>query len=129
MTLQELSRYYELRQRLDRYNEVLIALRAAAENITLQLDGMPKSKSVADKVALYGGLIAQLEADVERDNEDLHKAKKETEAFIETIEDSYDRTIFTLRFIGCLSWPEIADEIGFTGPLNSLRMICYRHLD
>lgn len=129
MTLKEISRYYELRQRLNRYNEALIALRAAAENITPQLDGMPRSQNVADKVALYGGLIAQLEEDVERDNLELSFARKEAETFIETIEDSYDRTIFTLRFIACLSWPEVADEIGFTGPLNSLRMICYRHLE
>lgn len=129
MTLKEISRYYELNQKLIRYNDALIALRTAAENITSNLDGMPRGAGGTDRVSLYGGLIAQLELDIERDNEELCSARKEAEAFIETIEDSYDRTIFTLRFIACLSWPEVADEIGFTGPLNSLRMICYRHLE
>lgn len=129
MTLKEISQYYELRQRLTRYNEALLALRTAAENMTSKLDGMPRSKSGADKVALYGGLIAQLEADVERDNGELLTAKKEAENFIATIEDTYVRTVFTLRFIACKSWGDVAEEIGYPGTLNSLRMMCYRYLD
>ena len=76
MTLKEISRYYELRQRLTRYNEALLALRTAAENITSQLDGIPPSGKPTDKVAHYGGLIAQLEADIERNNEELREAKE-----------------------------------------------------
>ena len=129
MTLKEISRYYELNQKLIRNNEALIALRTAAENTTANLDGMPHSIRGADQVALYGGMIAELEMEIEETHKELHEARKEAEAFISTLDSAYDRMIFTLRFIGCKSWREVADGLGYQGSLNSLRMICYRQLE
>ena len=129
MTLKEISRYYELRQRLTRYNEALLALRTAAENITSQLDGIPPSGNPADKVAHYGGLIAQLETDIERNNEELREAKKTALRYIRQIDDMYLQTIFLLRFIECLSWDDIALSMGKEEAADSIRMACYRCLD
>lgn len=129
MTLQEISRYYNLRQQLIKFNTALLELRTKAENCTANFDGMPSDGSHSNKVAIYGGLIAQLERDIERENEELRLAKEATLDFIADIEDTYLRTIFYLRFIICLSWFDVADEIGFRGPINSLRMMCYRYLD
>ena len=130
MTLKEISRYYELRQRLTRYNEALLALRTAAENITSKLDGMPPSPGHGDRTAHYGGLIAQLEIDIEKNNEELREARREAQDFISKIEDGYIKTIFNLRFIACLSWSEVAEAMGRgKGAADSLRVACYRYLE
>jgi DNA-directed RNA polymerase specialized sigma24 family protein len=129
VTLKEISKYYELRQRLTRYNEALLALRTAAENITSQLDGIPPSGKPTDKVAHYGGLIAQLEADIERNNKELREAKETVLRYIRQIDDMYLQTIFLLRFIECLSWDDIALSMGKKEAADSIRMACYRRLD
>lgn len=129
MTLQEISRYYELRKRLTKHNESLEAMRTAAENITSRLDGAPRSPAHGDRVAHYGGMIAQLEIDIERDNEELREAKQEALEYIRKIEDSYLQTIFLLRFIECMSWREIAISTGKEKAADSIRMACYRYLD
>ncbi len=128
MTLKEISRYYELRQKLTRYNEALLALRTAAENITSQLDGIPPSGKPTDKVAHYGGLIAQLEADIEKNNEELREAKETALRYIQQIDDMYLQTIFLLRFIECLSWDDIALSMGKEDATDGLKKSCYRYL-
>lgn len=129
MTIQEISRYDYLRQRLEKLNNALIALQTKAENCTTTLNGMPRGGSADDKVSFYGGLIAELKENIEKDTEELHLARKETEDFIESLEDTYTKTIFSLKFIACLSWDDTAEHIGFKGPTNSLRVYCYRILD
>lgn len=129
MTLKEISAYYIFRQRLIRYQNSLAALRAAAENITSRLDGTPSSGTATDRVSHYVGLIAQLEAEIEKKNKDMQEAKKAVLTYISKIADSYLQTIFLLRFIECLSWADIAILVGNEGAADSIRMACYRYLD
>lgn len=130
MTLKEISKYYELKKKTAKYCETLAALRAAAESINSKLDGMPPSPGHGDRTAHYGGLIAQLEIDIEKNNEELREARREAQDFINKIEDGYIKTIFNLRFIACLSWSEVAEAMGRgEGAADSLRVACYRYLE
>lgn len=129
MTLKEISQYYELRQKLTRYSNSLIALKSAAEKMTSRLDGMPRNGNGIDNVSYYVERIIQLEEKIESKNEELMEAKQEALDYISKIEDSYMQTVFLLRFIECMSWGDIAISVGNEGAADSIRMACYRYLD
>ena len=57
MTLQELSKYYKLHERLERNREMLSSLYAAAGPGAQVITGMPHAPGVSDKV---GDLAAEL---------------------------------------------------------------------
>lgn len=129
MTLQDLSKYYETRKRLLLCNETLQSLRAAAEHITPALTGMPRNCITADNVSKYAIQIADLEKEILEGSVQATREKKEAQRFIDKIEDGYVRTVFSLRFIECLSWSEIAVVIGGNNTENSVKKICYRFLN
>ncbi len=125
MDLKEISQYYELRKKLEKYNEILEVVRTKAENITMNISGLPASGAISDRVARYGGLIAQLEIDIEEKNKELRRAKRRTQRYIDNIEDTYTRTIFQLRFIELMSWSDIAND---SEREESIKKMCYRYL-
>lgn len=52
----------------------------------------------------------------------------EIEAFINSIQDSHTRRIVRLRVVDCLSWNEVADEIGGGNTEDSVRMAFNRYV-
>ena len=54
--------------------------------------------------------------------------KKKLEKYIGAIKDDQTRMIFRLRFIHCMTWPQVAEAIGGRNTASSVRAICYRHL-
>ena len=54
--------------------------------------------------------------------------KKKLERYIGGIQDDQTRMIFRLRFIHCMTWPQVADAIGGRNTANSVKLICYRYL-
>ena len=64
MTLQKLSEYYKLRQRLSKDRELLASLRARATPGAQSIDGMPLASAVRDKVGDLAAEIADLERQI-----------------------------------------------------------------
>ena len=128
MTLRELSKYYKLRERLERNREMLTSLYAAAGPGAQAITGMPHATGVSDGVA---GLIIEI-ADLEEHIDDLKaecaQEKKKLEKYIGAIKDDQTRMIFRLRFIHCMTWLEVADTIGGRNTANSVKKTCYRYL-
>lgn len=56
----------------------------------------------------------------------LEQKRDEIERFIEGIEDSLTRRIFTMRFIKGFSWNKISVKTG--NSVSNVKMICYRYL-
>ncbi len=127
-TLQKISQYYELRKKILRSNEALQGLRTMAERTTFGYNRAPSSGSVIDRVGHYGGRIADLERELIKDNEELQKAKEATMLYIKRIEDSHTETIFYLRLIECLSWPELAYSMGNPAAEESYKKEFYRYI-
>jgi len=128
MTLRELSRYYKLHEQLERNKEMLTSLSAAAEPGAQVLTGMPHATGVSDKVGDLviemedlRGRIAYLEIECELE-------KKKIKAYIDTIYDDQTRMVFRLRFIHCMTWPQVAEAIGGGNTGTSVKLICYRYL-
>lgn len=128
MTLQELSRYYKLQKRLERNREMLASLEAAVYPGAQALSGMPHASVVRDKVGDLAVEIVDVQAEIQRLENELPSAAQEVSAYIDTISDSQTRMIFRLRFLRCLTWGEVAAVIGGRNTGGSVQKICYRYI-
>ena len=129
MTLRELSIYYKLHKQLEQNRQMLSSLYAAAGLGAQEITGMPHAPGVSDQVS---GLVIEIEnlkkriADLE---EDYAREKRILERYISTIEDDQTRMIFRLRFVHCMTWPQVAKAIGGRNTANSVKLICHRYLN
>ena len=98
MTLQELSQYYKLRERLKRDEEILESLRAAACPGAQNLSGMPHAPGVRDKVGDLAAEIADMTERIRYLKEEIGRAEAAVTEFVESIENDQTRMIFRLRF-------------------------------
>ncbi len=128
MTLQELSKYYDLRQALARDEGILESLRAAAEPGAQVITGMPHAPGVSDRVGDLAIEIADMEAKIAYLRGEAETAGAQVEAFIATITDDQTRMVFRLRFLRCLMWKEVASILGGGNTEEGVKKICYRYL-
>lgn len=129
MTLKMLSKYYELRKKLMIYEDTLGSLRAAAESITPKLSDMPKSPNAQDKVSKFVAQIVDLEKQISELKSDINRERQAVMDFVESIQDGFIKTIFSLRFIECMTWAEIAEVVGGDNTEDSVKKVCYRYLN
>ena len=128
MTLQELSKYYKLHERLERNREMLSSLYAAAGPGAQVITGMPHAPGVSDKVGDLAAELWDLQSKIDYLEQRCAEEKKKLEKYIGGIKDDQTRMIFRLRFIHCMTWPQVAEAIGGQNTASSVRAICYRHL-
>ena len=128
MTLQELSKYYKLHERLERNREMLSSLYAAAGPGGEVITGMPHAPGVSDKVGDLAAELWDLQSKIEYLEQRCAEEKKKLEKYIGGIKDDQTRMIFRLRFIHCMTWPQVAETIGGRNTANSVKLICHRYL-
>lgn len=125
MTLQELSEHYQLRAQLEKDEDILYNLRMAAIPSAHPLDGMPRAPGVSDKVGALAIAIVDMEERISYLKEQIAQQEGKISAWISTIENDQTRQIFRMRFIGCLTWAEVAQVIGGRNTENGVKMIRY----
>lgn len=128
MTLQELSKYYKLHERLERNREMLSSLYAAAGPGAQVITGMPHAPGVSDKVGDLAAELWDLQSKIDYLEQRCAEEKKKLEKYIGGIKDDQTRMIFRLRFIHCMTWPQVAETIGGRNTANSVKLICHRYL-
>lgn len=126
MTKQEMGQIHQIRQSIIIQSQKLIALRSRAECIKPKLDGMPRGYNRKDNMADIIDKIIKAENIISRQQRLLNRLILQAETQIRSISDKDVRRIFRLRYIGCLSWQEIADALGDGYTQNSVRKIIYR---
>ena len=129
MTLQELSKYYKLRERLERNREMLTSLYAAAGLGAQEITGMPHASGVSDQVSNLVIEIEDLKERISHLESRCAEEKKRLEKYIGAIKDDQTRMIFRLRFIHCMTWLQVAEAIGGRNTANSVKLICHRYLN
>ena len=128
MTLQELSKYYKLHERLERNREMLSSLYVAAGPGAQVINGMPHAPGVSDKVGDLAAELWDLQSKIDYLEQRCAEEKKKLEKYIGGIKDDQTRMIFRLRFIHCMTWPQVAETIGGRNTANSVKLICHRYL-
>ena len=136
MTLQELSKYYDIQMTLEKDREALERLRQRITPASPQLTGMPHTPGVRDKV---GDLAVELAAsvwmqfllkDVSIQMEELAAQEKpKVEAYCKSIVDARMYLVFRLRFIRCYSWAEVAGVLGKGYTEDGVSRMAYNYLN
>ena len=112
MTKNELYQLYYLNKEIERQRKKLEELESAVYKTTPHITGMPTGTSVVDKVGTYAAEIADLKTLISANIQRCWQERNRLERYIQKIEDSQLRQIFTLRYVDRLSWQRIAFEIG-----------------
>lgn len=128
MTLQELNKHFELREKLAKAHEMLDALRAAACPGAQVLTGMPHAPGVKDKVGDLAVEIADMGERIEFLESEIKASEASILQFIKSIDDDQTRLIFRLRFIRGLSWKEVSQILGKYTTEKSVSEVCYKYL-
>ncbi len=128
MTLAELNMHLERVQKLEKAEETLRGLWAAAVPGAQKITGMPHTGSVSDKVGEYAVEIAFMEDQVERMRSEVQASNERIMPWIENIEDPTTNVIFRLRFIRGLSWKTVAAIVGGNTE-ESAKKMCYSYLN
>ena len=128
MTLKELSKYYKLHERLERNKEMLSSLYATAGLGAQVITGMPHAPGTSDKVSSLIIEIEDLKSRIDYLESRCAQEKKKLEEYIGVIKDDQTRMAFRLRFIHCMTWPQVAEAIGGRNTATNVKLICYRYL-
>lgn len=128
MTLQELSEYFKLREQLERDEETLISLRAAACPGAQALTAIQSAPGIKDKVGDLAVEIADMSERIRFLREEVDKKTAEVTAFVDAIESNQTRMIFRLRFLRGLTWAEVATVLGGGNTVDAVKTTCYRYL-
>lgn len=128
MTRKELSQLYYLRREIASDRERLAKLEAAATVVSPNSSGMPGGRGKASDKTALAAEIADLRALIRRK---IHRGEDELlrlMSFIDGIDDSLTRQIFTARFVDGLSWTAVSARVGGDNTPDSVKKICYRFL-
>ena len=126
MTLAELNRHFELREKLARAQETLDTLRLKARPGAAALTGMPHTPGVSDKVGDLAAEIADADAYIAYIEAEIRESEGAILTFIQSVDDMQTRLIFRLRFLRGLTWGEVSQVLGPYTSENSVKSICYR---
>ena len=129
MTLRELSIYYKLHERLERNRQMFSSLYTAAGLGAQEITGMPHAPGVSDEVSNLVIEIEDLKERISHLESECAREKRILERYIDTIEDDQTRMVFRLRFLHCMTWPQVAGAIGGRNTANSVKLICHRYLN
>lgn len=129
MTLQELSKYYDIQMTLEKDREALENLRQKINPASPQLTGMPHTPGVRDKVADLAVELADMDERVRWLEEQAEQERDKAVAFCATIQDARLYLIFRLRFVRCLTWAEVADLLGDYYTEEGVCRMAYNYLE
>lgn len=129
MTLQELSKYYDIQMTLEKDREALENLRQKISPASPQLTGMPHTPGVRDKVADLAVELADMDERVRWLEEQAAEEKPKVEAYCKSIMDARLYLIFRLRFVRCYSWAEVAGALGKCYTEAGVSRMAYNYLE
>lgn len=129
MTKKELSQLYYLNKEIKKDRERLEELETKATKITQGVSGTPFSSGISDKTGRYAVEIAEQRKLIEAKMHQCVILENKIYRYINTIEDSLTRQIFTERYIEHKSWLKIALSVGGDNTADSVRMIHNRFLN
>ena len=130
MTIKELSQFYYLNQEIKLCRKQLAELEAQRGVGSVLIDDMPHGKGPAkSRVEQLAGEIVDLKAIIHAKQIECIHERNRLERYIAGVTDSETRLILSLRFADCLSWDEVAEQIGEGNTADRVKKVCYRFLE
>lgn len=121
MTKKELSQYYYLGKEIRADERRLKELEAKATSVTQKIKPTPGGGGAGDKIGFYAPQIAEQKQLIELKMRQCIILQNKILKYINGIESSFMRQIFTHRYIDCYSWTRIAVNIGGNNTADSVR--------
>lgn len=129
MTIKELSQLYYLNREIEHCQEQLEELEYQRGCAPVILDDMPHGKgTVHSRVEQLAAEIVDLKAIIHAKQIECIHERNRLERYIASIPDSETRLIFELRFANCLSWEQVAANIGEGNTSERVRQVCSRYI-
>ncbi|MGN0363681.1 MAG: hypothetical protein ACI4ET_12660 [Bilifractor sp.] len=130
MTIKELSQLYYLDQAIERDKKELEKLENQISTRSPVISDMPHgSRRTTSEVERLAVEITDLQAIISaRAIQRIHERAR-LERYIGSIEDTLTQQIFSLRFVDCLDWVQVAEALGGHNTAEGVKKRCYRYLD
>ena len=94
-----------------------------------EITGMPFITGTSDKTGDIATTIADIKNIIIGKQTEIQIQKKKIMTYIEQIEDSCMRQIIFYRCVSCMSWNNVAQEIGGNNTEDSVRMAFNRFFE
>lgn len=140
MTQKELSNLYYLNREIERLQDELDKLNRAKGRVqvTDSVKGSSKEYPYTSKnfkivgvpmdALKYDKEVEQLKSLIDAKLQEVLRERIRLEEYIQGIEDSETRLIFSLRYINNLNWKQVARHINPYATEDSVKKKCQRHL-
>ena len=125
MTKEELKQIYYLNREIKMWRKELERLQCKSLIKGQQITGMPHVPGANDKVGDLVATMADIEAIIRGKLAEIQMQRKRIIEYIDSIDDSLLRQIMFLRNVSCMSWNQIANELGSNE--NCVKQIYSRH--
>ena len=121
MTKKELSQLYYLNREIEEIQRRIEELETLAKGCTYTITGMPRTKSINDKIAKYVAEIADLNCLLDLNLKKCFYELNRINRYIDSVEDAEMRMILTFRYINGLPWEQVAMNISPYASGDSVR--------
>lgn len=128
MDLETLNKHYDLVQKLKKARELYKTTEAKSLGAQ-SLDGMPHGTGVSDKVGVLAAALADITGQVGFLEKQVDESAALIEEFIAEIPNLKTRLIFRYRFLGGMSWGEVAGMFDIRTSENSVKSTCYDYME
>ena len=131
MTKEELKQIYYLNKEIKMWQKELSELQCRSLVKGQEITGMPFSKTNlnTDKVGEMAIQMADIDLIIRGKLAEIQIQRKKIIEFISMVDDSLLRQIIYLRNVSCMSWNQVANEIGGNNTEGSVRMMYNRFLE
>ena len=117
MTKKELMQLYYLNREILRSTEELVDIKIESRELKNGSLGKRREKMIKKR---EDALLSKIQ--------DCTDLRDKANAFIESIDDSLTRQIFYCRFSRCMTWQQVAYEVGGGNTNDGVRKIAERYL-
>jgi hypothetical protein len=128
LTKEELKQIYYLNKEIKMWQKELERLQCKSLIKGQEITGMPFVTGTSDKVGDMATTMADIEAIIRGKLAEIQLQRKKIIEYIESIGDSMMRQIIFLRNVSCMSWPQIANELGGNNTEDSVRKMYDRYI-
>ena len=127
LTREELKQIYYINNEIKMWQKELDRLECKSLVKGQEITDMPRGSGTSDKVADLAIEKADIKLIIEGKLKEIQLQRKRIIEYIDSIDDSLLRQIMFFRNISCMTWKQIASELGGYNSEECIKKIYQRH--